>query len=58
MATERSEGFGGGETLGERQQLAGALVRLEAWARIHGLEEEALLLEPALERLDELLTAA
>ena len=53
-----TEGVDSEPKLSQRLQLVGALVRLEAWARICGLEEEASLLEPAIERLDARLTAA
>ena len=42
----------------DRERLAGALVRLEAWARQRGLEDAAAMLAPAIDRLDQQLTSS
>ena len=54
MASERTPNRN--DALSDEQRLAGALLRIEAWARQRGLDEVAALLSPAIDRLDRDLT--
>ena len=56
MASERTRTEG--DRRSDQQRLAGALLRLDAWARQRGLDEVAALLSPAIDRLDRDLTSA